>query len=256
MICKAVYQAYMQRRRDLEIGIRKDQLKAIKVVLQSQSDRAADLRKRLMDIAEKLGIIYIKTERKSKTIGDRDLAYLAVKELYQSERHKDQLTFEINKLLPLNRSELVAAVADLPNADFKENYNKYTESDKEMKALLADGLSEKHPDIIMQKTAIAELEISLEKQAINVRDSMKHQLLLIDNRVKKMKKLLNSTKRGGVNPAREIQEFNITRKEYQIAKAIKEAIEKEYDLEKTKMIMPFSNVIVHEKPSIQEVRSK
>jgi hypothetical protein len=59
-----------------------------------------------------------------------------------------------------------------------------------------------------------------------------------------------------VNPAREIQEFNITRKEYQIAKAIKEAIEKEYDLEKTKMIMPFSNVIVHEKPSIQEVRSK
>ena len=58
-VCQAVYQAYEQRRKDLEIGIRKSQLNAIEVELQNKSDRVAELRKRLMDIAGNSGIIYI-----------------------------------------------------------------------------------------------------------------------------------------------------------------------------------------------------
>ena len=248
-VTEAVYKAYEQRRKDLELGIRKDQLKAIKVELQNKSDRVAELRSRLMDIAEKSGIIYWETEQGDKTIGiGSGLVDIAEKELYQVERERDQLTFQINKLLSLSSDQLVAVVADLPDVGFKEYYNKFVEAKRDLQVLMAGGLGENHPDVLMRKTAISELEISLGKRAISVRDSLKHNLALLDGRVKKMQEVVNAKKEEGTVTARDIQEFNIARKEYQTALAIKDNMEVQYDREKTKMIMPLTNIIVHEHP--------
>ena len=185
MICKAVYQAYAQRRRELEIGMRKEQLKAIKVELQSKSDRVAELRQRLMDIAEKSGLVYVD----GRTEG---LVDMAEKELRQAEGDKNSLL----------------------------------------------------------------REIELQKKGSLARQSLEHKLQLVEARVKKMREVIASEKGSGEMMARDIQEFNIARKEYQTAVAIKEAMEVLYDREKTKMVMPVTNVIVHEEPTIQEVRSK
>jgi len=250
-VTEAVYKAYEQRRKDLELGIRKDQLKAIKVELQNKSDRVAELRSRLMDIAEKSGIIYWETEKGDKTMGiGSGLVDIAEKELYQVERDRDQLTFQINKLLSLSSDQLVAVVADLPDVGFKEYYNKFVEAKRDLQVLLAGGLGENHPDVLMRKTAISELEISLGRRAISVRDSLKHNLALLDGRVKKMQEVVNAKKEEGTITARDIQEFNIARKEYQTALAIKDNMEVQYDREKTKMIMPLTNIIVHEHPVI------
>ena len=250
-VAEAVYKAYEQRRKDLELGIRKEQLKAIKVELQNKSDRVAELRSRLMDIAEKSGIIYWETEQGDKTMGINDgLVDLAEKELYQAERDREQLTFQINKLLSLSRDQLVAVVADLPDVGFKEYYNKYIEAKRDLQVLLAGGLGENHPDVLMRKTAISELEVSLEKRAVSVRDSLKHNLALLDGRVKKMQEVVNSKKEQGTYTARQIQEFNIARKEYQTASAIKDNMEVLYDRDKTKMVMPLTNIIVHEHPVV------
>ena len=253
-VCQAVYQAYEQRRKDLEMGIRKAQLKAIKAELQHKSDRVAELRKRLMDIAEKSGIIYMETEQGDRTIGiNSGLVEMAEKELYQAERDKEQLTLQIKKLLSLNREEMIAAVAELPNVGFQEYYNKYVEAKREYEAALAGGLGPNHPDILMRKRTIEELEKSLERRAVSVRDSLKLKLALIDGRVKKMQDVVNAKKHEGTATARDIQEFNIARKEYQTALHIRDEMEVKYDLEKTKLIMPPTNIIVHEVPKISDV---
>lgn len=252
-VAEAVYKAYEQRREELEMGVRKDQLKAIKVELQNKSDRVAELRKRLMDIAEKSGIIYMETEQGDKTIGiNTGLVEMAEKELYQAERDREQLSFQINKLLALDRDELVAVVADLPDVGFKEYYNKYVEAKSELQQLLAGGLGPNHPDVAMRKTGIVELEKNLEARAVSVRDSLKHNLALLEGRVKKMQEVVDTKKNEGTATARDIQEFNIARKEYQTALAIKDNMEIKYDLEKAKLVMPLTNIIVHEVPQIEE----
>jgi len=250
-VCQAVYQAYEQRRKDLEIGIRKSRLKAIKLELQNKSDRVAELRKRLMDIAEKSGIIYLENEQGDKTIGiNSDLVEMAEKELYQAERDKEQLTLQIKKLLSLDREEMIAAVAELPDVGFREYYNKYVEAKREYEGALAGGLGPNHPDILMRKSNIEELEKSLERRAISVRDSLKLKLSLIDGRVKKMQQVLDSKKQEGTATARDIQEFNIARGEYKRALRLKNDMEIKYDLEKSKLDMPATDIIVHEVPKI------
>ncbi|MCP5534649.1 MAG: polysaccharide biosynthesis tyrosine autokinase [Akkermansiaceae bacterium] len=250
-IAKAVYEAYKDRRYDLEMSVRKDQLKAIKIELQNKNDRVAELRKRLMDIAEKVGLIWVETEKGGETLGNTlGLREQAEKELYDAERQMEQISFQINKLLSVDDADLISVAAELPEVGFREAYNKYEEAKSELQTMKASGLGDKHPDIEMRKTRIEELEKSLEKRAINVRESLKHRLALIEGRVKKMKAVVNELQDQGTEKARAIQEFNVARKEYQTALSIKDQMEVKYDIEKTKTVLPPTNIIVHEVPEI------
>ena len=250
-VAEAVYKAYEQRRKNLELGIRNEQLKAIKVQLQSKSDRVAELHSRLMDIAEKSGIIYWETEKGGETMGiNSGLVDLVEKELYQAQRDREQLTFQINKLLSLSSDQLVSVVADLPDVGFKEYYNKYVEAKRDLHVLQAGGLGDNHPDVKMRKIAIHDLAESLEKRAISVRDSLKHNLALLDGRVAKMQEVVNSKKQEGTHTARQIQEFNLARKAYDTAVHIKDNMDVLYDREKTKLEMPLTNILVHEYPTV------
>ena len=127
-VATALYEAYKERRHELEMGKRKDRLKAIKVELINKSDRVAELRKRLMDVAEKSGLIYVETEEGGKMIDD------------------------------------------------------------------------------------------------------------------------GAKPRKGSDIVREMHEPNVARKEYEMARAIKDGVEARYDLKRTKLVMPTNSVIVHQAP--------
>lgn len=250
-IAKAVYEAYKDRRYDLEMSVRKEQLKAIKIELQNKNDRVAELRKRLMDVAEKVGLIYVETEDGGKTIGNvTALRDVAEKELYEAKGRMRQLTFQINKLLSVDDVDLPGVASQLPDVGFKEAYNKYEEAKSELETMKASGLGEKHPDIEMRKARIVELEKSLRKRALNVRESLKHSLALVEGEVENMKKVVNQQQDEGLDKARSMQELNVARKEYEMARSIKDGMEARYDLEKTKLIMPSNSIIVHQIPGI------
>lgn len=252
-VAEAVYKAYEQRRINLELNIRKKQLKAIKAELQSKSDRVAELRSRVMDIAEKSGIIYIEDEKGDRMMGNNTgLVKIAETELYQAKRDKEQLSFQISKLLSLDSEELIAVAADLPDVGFKEYYNKYIESKRQYVTIQTGGLGPNHPDVLMRKKELDELKQSLERRAVNARDALKHKMSLIEGRVKKMQQVVDAEKNAGTAIARDIQEFNIARKEYQTALNIKDAMETKYDLEKTKLVVPPTNIIVHQVPQVEE----
>ncbi|MBK1831599.1 polysaccharide biosynthesis tyrosine autokinase [Verrucomicrobiaceae bacterium R5-34] len=252
-VAEAVYQAYEQRRNDLEMGIRREQLKAIQVELQNKSDRVAEMRKRLMDIAEKVGVIWVESERGGEMIGGQlELRNLAEKQLYEANREKEQLSFQINKLLTLDDDELVAVAAELPEVGFSDNYNQFVAAKRDLQVMLAQGLGPQHPDIKARKASIAELDSSLKKRAVNVRESLKYKLKLVEGRVEKMEEVLNDQQDRGTEKARSFQEFNLARKEYQTAQSIKDQMEVKYDLEKAKLVMPPTNIILHQVPEIQD----
>jgi len=253
-IAEAVYEAYKDRRYDLEINVRKDQLKAVKVELQNKSDRVAELRKRLMDIAEKVGVIWVESERGGETIGgELELRQLAERQLYEAERERDQLKFQIDKLLAVADEDLPGLAADLPDVGFREAYNKFEDAKAELQTAKASGLGTRHPDIVMRTTRIEELKKGLEKRAVNVRQSLTHKLAIIEGRVNKMREVRDKKQDEGTDRARAFQEFNIARKDYETAQGIKDQMQIKYDIEKTKLAIPPTNIIVHQIPEINDI---
>ena len=244
---KAIYEAFKDRRYELEMSVRKDMLKAIKIELQNKNDRVAELRKRLMDMAEKVGVIYVEGEDGVRFPG-ANLRDLAEKELYEAERELEQTSFQIKQLQALEGDDLLSVVAELPDAGFKAAYRKYEEAIKELGKMKTSGLAERHPDIQIRRARVLELKKSLEKRASNIQVSLKHRLALMEGRIKKMKEVVAGSNDRAMEKARAMQQFNVARKEYQTAGNIRDQMEIKYDIEKTKMVMPPMNIIVHETP--------
>jgi len=252
-IAKAVYEAYRDRRYDLEMNLRLKHLEAIKLELQNKNDRVAELRKRLTDIAERQGLIFIETEQGGRTMGNTlGMRDRADQDLYGAEREKEQLSFQINKLLSVEDQDLISVAAELPDVGFKQEYNKFEEVKRELETMRASGLGEQHPSIKIQKTLISELEKSLKKRAEDVRESLKHRLSLVNGRVEEMKKVVNNLQDEGTEKARGYQEYDMARKEYATALSIKDQMQLKYDVEKTKTKLPATNIVVHQVPEIND----
>ena len=250
-VAEAIYQAYEERRNNLELNLRKDQLKAIQVELQNKDDRVAEMRKRLMDIAEKVGVIWLENEQGGRTIGGgSELRDLAETQLYNAKREQEAVSSQINKLLTLDENELVSVAAELPDVGFGQTYNEFVGAKRDVQVMKAQGLGENHPDIVARRTMINELQSSLKKRAVNVRDNLKYKLTQIEERVEKMKEVLEDQQTRGTERARAYQEFNIARKEYQTAQNIKDQMQVKFDIENTKLIVPPTNIIVHQVPEI------
>ena len=252
-IAKAVYEAYRDRRNETEMEYRKEQLQAIKVELQSKSDQVAELRKRLMDIAEKIGVIWVEDKNGGQAVGSEfELRQLAERQLFETEREMEQLEFQIQKLLEVKDEDLPSLAAELPDVGFKEAYNKFEEAKNTLQTAKASGLGEQHPDILMRKTQVEELRKGLEKRAVNVRDSLKHRLTIVRGRVEKMREARDRQQTRGTDRARAFQEFNIARKDYETAQTIRDQMQIRHDIEKTKLAIPPRNIIVHQIPKINE----
>lgn len=249
--CTAVYEAYRDRRLAIEMNIRRDQLKAIKMELQSKKDRVAELRKRLMDIGGKVGMRWVESENGGKVIGgELELRQLAEKQLYETEREREQLAFQIQKLLAADEDDLLPSAAEISDAGFKEVYKKYEDSLKQIETLKEAGLAEAHPKVKLLRERTDELEKQLKKRAKNIREAMKHRKAILEQRVKKMKEVRNRQQDEGTDRARSFQEFNIARKDYEVAQGIADQMQVKHDIERTKLAIPPNNIIVHQTPEI------
>lgn len=215
----------------------KGRLAIMKQDLQVKSDRVSELRKRVMDIAEKVNIIYLEGDRGGEVLGDeKGIITMAEKELYNIQREKEQVTSHTRKLLSVGDEDLISVTAELPDVGFKEAYAKYEEAQTELATKRASGLGENHPDVKMRETRIAELRKNLQKRAIGVRKSLKHRLALIEGREAEMRKVVNREKDEGSTRAREFKEFDAARKAYQEAREVRDRVQIQYDREKVEAL--------------------
>lgn len=244
--CTAVYEAYRERREQLEMAMRKSQLQAIQTELRSKKDRLRELKKRLHDIASKVGVTGL--DLKSS------LPQLIRKEFDEATRDMEQVSAQVNSLQAPETKDLIAIAAELPEIGFKGPYQEYLEAEKEIEKMKSSGLTEKHPEIQQRRQRINTLENKLEKQAILVRDSLQFRLLVIKQRLETLRPLVNKKKSGGTLLARQIQEFDIARKEHRTALQIKDQMEVRFDIEKTKIALPPSINMVHPTPVTRDKR--
>ena len=252
-IAKAVYEAYKERRNQLERSARSDQLKAIKIELINQNDRIAILRKRVEDLAEKHGLIFVEDERGGKTIGSTlPLKEKADNDLYEVNRKRDAIAVQINKLLSVAEVDLIAVAAELPDVGFKEDYVKFENAKRDLEKMRASGFGPKHPDILMHQDIILGLEKSLTRKANYAKKALKHNLDILDKKVEGLKGVVEAYQSQGTEKSRGYSEYNMARHDYDRALDLKEGLERTYNAEKTKTKMTPTNIIVHEVPVIND----
>ncbi len=252
-IAKAVYEAYKDRRNNLESSVRSDQLKALKIELTNQNDRITLLRKRVEDLAEKHGLIFVEDERGGKTIGSTlPLKEKADNDLYEANRKRDAVAVQINKLLAVDQADLIAVAAELPDVGFKEDFVKYEDAKRDLERMLASGLGKKHPDIFMHQNRISSLEDSLTRKAKYAKKALKHNLDILDRKVEGLKGVVEAYQSEGTEKSRGYSEYNMARHEYDKALELKEGLERTYNSEKTKTKLNPTNIIVHAVPQIND----
>ena len=252
-IAKAVYEAYKDRRNNLESSVRSDQLKALKIELTNQNDRITLLRKRVEDLAEKHGLIFVEDERGGKTIGSTlPLKEKADNDLYEANRKRDAVAVQINKLLAVDQADLIAVAAELPDVGFKEDFVKYEDAKRDLERMLASGLGKKHPDIFMHQNRISSLEDSLTRKAKYAKKALKHSLDILDRKVEGLKAVVEAYQSEGTEKSRGYSEYNMARHEYDKALELKEGLERTYNSEKTKTKLNPTNIIVHAVPQIND----
>ena len=252
-IAKAVYEAYRERRNSLERSARSGQLKAIKTELINQNDRITLLRKRVEDLAEKHGLIFVEDEKGGKTIGSTlPLKEKADNDLYEANRKRDAIAVQINKLLAVEQADLIAVAAELPDVGFKEDYVRFEDAKRDLDKMRASGFGAKHPDVEMQENIILGLEKSLNRKASYAKKALKHNLDILEKKVEGLKSVVESYQSQGTEKSRGYSEYNMARHDYDRALDLKEGLERTYNSEKTKTKMNPTNIIVHEIPVIND----
>ncbi len=252
-IAKAVYEAYRERRNSLERAARSGQLKAIKMELINQNDRITLLRKRVEDLAEKHGLIFVEDEKGGKTIGSTlPLKEKADNDLYEANRKRDSIAVQINKLLAVDEADLIAVAAELPEVGFKKDYALFEDAQRDLRKMRSSGFGAKHPDVEMQEKIIADFEESLARKANYAKKALKHSLDIMDKKVQGLEGVVESYQSQGTQKSRGYSEYNMARHDYDRALDLKEGLERTYNSEKTKTKMNPTNIIVHEIPVIND----
>ncbi|MGJ8676036.1 MAG: GumC family protein [Akkermansiaceae bacterium] len=252
-VAMAVYEAYKERRSTLEMSQRRGSLDAIKAQLDQKKDRVIGLKQRLLDKAELTGLIFLETEKGGQTSGlGTNLIDLSQNQLYDLENDAQDIKLRLEKLLKVEDKDLISMAATLPDIGFKEAYNKLEDTERQMKSMMASGLGNKHPEILSMRSTITIMTENLAKRAKSIRQSLQFELENIQQRVENMRDTVDEQKNKGTATSRDIQDFDTARKEYLLESQIKDQMQMKYDLEKSKMAAPVTNIIVHEEPKIKD----
>ena len=249
-VASAVYAAYASRRAELELSQRSGQLEAIKSELQQKKDRVTELNNRLLDIAETTGISFRETANGYEIQGKKGLVDVSEKELYDLEKQAEDTKNRLERLLSVEDDDLISVAATLPDVGFSVIYKQLAEDKAALQALRASGLGDRHPSIRVAQTGIDTTNEELATSALKLRESLVFELRDLESRVLNMRDTVNTERDKGTASARETQEFNNAKNLYISELAIKNQMQIKYDLGKSNMVLPVTDIIVHESPKI------
>lgn len=249
-VAAAVYAAYASRRGGLEMSNRSAKLAAIKAELQEKTDHVAELNKRLLDIAEQTNIIYIETDRGHETQGIGALVNVAEQQLYELEKEAKTAKFRLESILEEDDENLLSVTSNLPDLGYAKAHAELQTAKSYLSSLEASGLGANHPSTKVANAQIAELTGNLASSASTIRKSLAFELKNLEASVTDMRERVNQERDKGTVSARDTQEFNNARSQFLAEKAIRDQMQIKYNLEKSNLSMPVTNIEVHESPKV------
>ena len=249
-VASAVYAAYASRRRELETEQRRSQLAAIKSELQTKTDRVSVLHKKLLDIADQAGLVYTETGGTREIQGVQGQVDRSQQQLYDLENEATDISAQLERLLNVKEEDLISVTASLPDVGFRQAYDQLEAAKTELSTIKGSGLGPNHSTVVSFAARIQTMEENLTKRAGKQREALMFQKENLESRLKNMRETADRERDKGTASARETQEFNNAQKQYESEAGIRDNMQLRYDVEKSNMALPVTNIVVHESPKI------
>lgn len=248
LMVKSMYEAYEQHRSESIQSIVKENLHCLESELQGHEHRVKELRERLMAEAYGSGSHWIETE----AMNADQFAKLrplekAEKQLYQTERDLEQLSFRLSKLDDLSGVGYLRAFAEVAGVTYRKEFSRYEILQKELKGIheIEDGR-----DARLQE--LNGLRLSLESSANKEYEKMKARLGQLKQDAVRLEREVDRLRQEGASESYDAQKFNKLRQEYQKALAVKDDFLLDYQRAQLALTIPPSSMIVHKLPEVSD----
>ncbi len=244
----SVYEAYRDRREEMEMNLRREQLKFVEAELQRKRERAGKLKKDLLKRCEKAGVT-LKPDG-GFVLPDEQSRQALEKELFDATRKRDETAVQLKRLSVTDRESVLASAEALKdsNKNVKRAYDQYLLRESELNALGSAGLARAHPKTQRYTTRVEQAAGFLKTVVTQEIAATKARLVLEQENCRKIKQQLDAAAKRGVDAARALQEISLLRREFEMTLKIVDKFSEKLDIEKIKLRMPLNSIIVHEPP--------
>ncbi len=250
-IADAVSEAYMSRRKATEVNRAQKSLDALDEELISQSDKVQDHRKDLTVLIQQYGIPYFDGNR-SNPLGatEQDMFRNARQRLAEFETQRDQIEIQIKKLVEMDNQDLVAYAAglDLPENQVTHYFTQYREALENRRTLIAQGLAERHPDIIAVEERAQGAMSYAQKEAVSLKAVLKTQLELINRQVERMREMVDDRQDDTVDLSLKQHTYTQAKETYEQSREMLREMKIKQQEARVLLKMPRDPITLHEKP--------
>ncbi|MGC4015573.1 MAG: von Willebrand factor type A domain-containing protein [Luteolibacter sp.] len=204
---------------------------SLKKSVQDQEDNVEEKRKLLTNIVRTKGIIL--TDQQSlfrNELGDDDRGATSARDTANKlEQEKIQLESQIQTLSKYDSDQLLtyAAGLNLPENVIKTLYPQYLEQQKLVSKLKADGLDSRHPDVVAQNEVLKKMKQQLDEGTTNVKETLRAQLTLADDRLAKVRMLSDAKQESAINRAIDSTDYLQAKNDLEGAQAKLAALKKQ-----------------------------
>lgn len=251
-IAEAVAKEYKSYRESLERKDEEKQLLALRKAVQAQEDKVEERRKVLSTIARTKGIIYKGSDSFYDGGGvDEDQgAKNALAMYHKLEQEKTQLEGQINSLLKDDNEQRIsnASGLDVPDNIVKNLYPQYLEAKRQLEAQKINGLDEKHPSVLAAKEQTERMKKQLDEGVVNLRDTLKAQLDLTNDRFQTVKTMKDETRDDAIKRGLDAQDYVDAKRDFETDQELLQQMKLKLIAEDTSAEMQMETVKIHEKP--------
>jgi len=250
-----VAKAYKSRRAELEDDRAHKALEELNKALREQEDRVEEKRKVLNTIIKTKGIPYRGKDslfRSGGGIDEDEMANKAQASFFSLQQEKVQLESQIDSLLKLESDQLIdfASGLNLPENSIKTLQPQFLTAKAQLSTIKSSGLGPKHPKVTMQQDLIKELRLQMEAAVPILRETLKAQLDLVKERLRRVETLRDETKEEMIKKNMDTHDYVEAVKDFEQSQSMLEQMRLKYQGERIQLELPRNPIILHEEPML------
>ena len=183
-----------------------------------------DYRKELTVLIQQYGIPYFDGGSAGNRLGLSEQAMFqsARAKLANFETQADQIKIQIDKLVQLTSEELIsyAAGLDLPQNQVTAYANQNRVAVDRMLDLSAQGLGQKHPDMVTMKQRAKGAMEKAHEEVVSLKEVLKTKLDLVEKQVLKMREMVDDRKEDAISLSLKQTNYTQAKEQYEQARGM------------------------------------
>ena len=252
-ITAEVAEAYKEYRIELESKNLDKGINELKKAVREQEDKVEERRKVLTTISRTKDIV-ISEDGIRRGLEVDQTADSSLSEYTRIQNQKLQLESQIKSLLSYDSEQLLiyASGLDLPDNVIKTLYPEYLSIKRNIQGLKANGLGNRHPTIVSQRSILQATKEQLDEGVVNLRLRLQGQLDLAKDRLVEAEVNKDEAKKEAVEENIDKQDYNDAERDYETEKSLLDSMKMKLISAEIDGDMSEESIVVHDKPVISD----